>query len=191
MASNLFDSANYPIREPQSLTAGEFWAWKRPDLAALYSPTIYTLTYYLKEHGGNTSNSFSSTAPDFVIEIPSATTASYQVGHIHFQLWIIRNSDSEKIELESGHFDVVASFSGSVDPRSHAELMLEKIESLLENRADSDITEYSINDRQITKMGVTELLKWRSFYKAEVVRENRAQKIKNGSGMSRKIYVRF
>ena len=46
--SNLFSSDNYPTVEPEVLTIGDRWVWKRTDLGTDYPPSSYALSYNAK-----------------------------------------------------------------------------------------------------------------------------------------------
>lgn len=74
---------------------------------------------------------------------------------------------------------------------SHATTMLAAIEAVLEGRITSDIEQYSIAGRQITKIPITELLVLRDRYKAEVAREEAAASLELGEKSKRTIKVRF
>ena len=50
----------------------------------------------------------------------------------------------------------------------HAQLMLDKIESLLLGKADDDVASYTIKSRSINKMSPEELRQWREYYRREV-----------------------
>ena len=39
--SNLFDSDNYPTVEPEVLTIGDRWLWKRTDLGTTHHPVMH------------------------------------------------------------------------------------------------------------------------------------------------------
>ena len=80
---------------------------------------------------------------------------------------VTRISDSESTIVQTG---VVVLFATTDDRRTHAEVMVKKIESLLSGRADSDVESYSIKNRSITKMSVNELRDWREYYLAEISR---------------------
>ena len=81
-------------------------------------------------------------------------TASYTAGDYRWHAYTTRNSDSERLTIDSGTFEVVANRSASTaDLRSHVKIMLDKIESILEGRADGDVAAYSINGRSLTKLG--------------------------------------
>jgi len=74
---------------------------------------------------------------------------------------------------------------------SHASTMLGKIESVLEGRLDSDIENYSIAGRQITKIPITELLVLRDRYAADVRSEEEAARIAMGKNSRNKILTRL
>ena len=54
-----------------------------------------------------------------------------------------------------------------------------------------DVANYSINNRSLTKMSPDELLKWRDYYKAEVLRDKRIERAKSGQGSGNQVLVRF
>ena len=82
-------------------------------------------------------------------------------------------------------------FATTGDTRSHAKIMLDKIESILEGKADSDVSSYSIGNRSLAKMTPEELTNWRDYYKAEYNRELRKEQIDRGEGTGNTIKVRF
>lgn len=83
--------------------------------------------------------------------------------------------------------DLVSAAPG-FDGRSHAEKVLEAIEAVIEGRASLDQSQYTINNRSLTRTPVADLLKLRNTYRAEV----RAQRMaKRGRGPSRRHLVRF
>jgi len=79
----------------------------------------------------------------------------------------------------------------SADPRFHAEKMLTKIESILEGKADSDVSSYSIAGRSLTKFSPEELIQWRDYYRKEVALHKREEAIKHGRRPKSTILMRF
>ena len=69
--------------------------------------------------------------------------------------------------------------------------MQSKIESLLSGKADSDVANYSIAGRSLTKLTFEELRDARDFYRQEVLHENNELDLKNGRKGSSTIQVRF
>ena len=70
-------------------------------------------------------------------------------------------------------------------------IMLNKIESLLQGRADKDVSSYSIQGRSIAKMSIVDLLQWRDYYRKEVSKERRDNAIALGRPTKTTMKVRF
>lgn len=190
--ANAFDSTEAPQGEPLEIVAGDFIQWKREDLTTDYPSASYTLKYSARLQGTGTTEIEITGGTDHLVQVSSSVTALYTAGTYSWQAYITRNSDSERILVASGYWDVlVNSDESTADPRSHAEIMLNKIESLLEGKADSDVSSYSIAGRSLTKMTPEELLTWRNFYKAEVLRERQKEDIKLGRKTPTTVKVRF
>lgn len=193
--ANVFDSANYPDTEPTELRLGDRWAWKRTDLGTDYPPASYALTYSMQLLGDGNHTilvTASESGTDYVIEVPSATTAGYIAGDYRWYLFITRSSDSQRVNLATGTLSVKENTaSGHHDESSHAEVMVRKIELVLNGRADADVMSYSIAGRSLSKMSPDELVQWRDYYLAEVAKERRAEAIKLGKGVNSKILARF
>lgn len=190
--ANAFDSTEAPQGEPLEIVAGDFIQWKREDLTTDYPSASYTLKYSARLQGTGTTEIEITGGTDHLVQVSSSVTALYTAGTYSWQAYITRNSDSERILVASGYWDVLAnSDESTADPRSHAEIMLNKIESLLEGKADSDVSSYSIAGRSLTKMTPEELLTWRNFYKAEVLRERQKEDIKLGRKTPTTVKVRF
>lgn len=192
--ANLFDSSNAATVEPLEIIAGDLLQWKRTDLTD-YDNNLYTLKYSARlASGTGTEIEITATAEDndFLVSESSATTANYTSGTYYWQAYVTRDSDSSRITIDSGLFKVLANSDTSIsDPRTHARLMVDKIESLLEGRADNDVDNYAIAGRSITKMSIEELMSWRSFYQAEVSNEEDAIARRDGKSSSSTFQVRF
>lgn len=192
---NLFDSANYPTSEPLRLVAGDRAVWKRDDLGADYDPAIYDLKYSARlESDGTTEIEITATADgtDFVIEVASSVTVSYAAGRYHWQAYIVRKSDSERITVDTGTWEVLADRdSATTDPRTHARIVLDAVEAVLEGRASKDQEEYSIAGRSLKRTPIPELLTLRDRYRAEVRSEESAERAARGLPSRNTMYVRF
>jgi hypothetical protein len=195
--ANLFDRANYPTQEPDILVVGDRWTWRRPDLAATYDPADYALTYeYHEDSGGGGSHKFVITATeitdDYIIEVPSATTAAYTNGDYHWYAFITRTSDSERIAVDDGYAKIEIDFANTnADHRSHAKKVLDAIQATIEGRASQDQMSYSIAGRSLSRMSIDDLLKFRDRYRAEYNRELKEWRIKNKQDTGNTIKVRF
>ncbi len=176
--ANLFDSTNYPVKEPLEVTAGDTWTWKRTDLGSDYDPASYSLTYTMRlEGGGATKIDITCTADgtDYIASVAAATTNGYTAGRYQWQAYITRTSDSARVMVDDGVMTVLANrTSATTDPRSHARICLENIQAVLESRASQDQQNYSIAGRSLGRMLISDLLKLRDYYRHEVDLEDRA-----------------
>lgn len=193
--ANIFDIANAPTTEPETFTVGDFGQWKRPDLSAIYPPAEYNLQYIARDtRGGAHEINVAATNSGGVhlFTVSSADSASFHAGRYHWQLEVTQISSSNRVVIQTGFVDINEDLDkNNVDPRSHAEIMIDKIESILQGKADSDVSSYSIAGRSLTKMAFNELIEARDFYRKELVAERNKEAIKNGKKGKSTIQVRF
>lgn len=192
--ANLFDPAQSPTVEPETIVVGDYIQWRRI-LGADYPNTAYTMQYVARITAGGASEiTLVGTAyeNDYLFTVNSATSADFTPGFYHWQLEAIRNSDSNRIVLERGFFTAAPDLdvNGS-DPRTHAEIMLAKIKSLLEGKADADVANYSVAGRSLTKLSFDELIKARDYYQEEYNKEVTKQRIAKKQATGTTIKVRF
>ena len=193
--ANLFDTDLARETAPEKIVAGDRLIFKRTDLGTDYANGSYTLKYSARLEGtGSTEIEITASASgdDYLVQVNSLTTASYVAGTYQWQAYITRNSDSQRLTIDQGSWEVVANRdAATTDPRSHPRIMVEKIESILEGRAGADVNSYSINGRSLTKIPIPELMEFRSKYKAEYLREVRRERARNGVGTGATVLVRF
>lgn len=194
--ANLFDADNAPEGEPSEIVIGDFIQFKRSDLVADYPNDTHTAEYVARITGGGASEiKLPATAPDathYLFTVSSADSALFVAGYYHWQLEITETASGNRIVVDRGTFTGVVDLDvNNVDPRTHAEIMLDKIEAVLQNRADGDLSSYSIAGRSLTKMTPDELLSWRDYYRREFAAEKRKQKIKRGKRNGSTILMRF
>jgi len=193
--ANLFDVANAPTTEPEKVVIGDFVQWKREDLVDDYPVATHSATWIAKSAEG-ASNEITINATEastyYLFTAASATSASWTAGHYHWQLEIVETSSSNRIVVDRGSFDILVDLDASgADARTHAEIMVQKIESILQGKADSDVANYAIAGRSLTKMSFEELIQARDFYRKEYHRELALERAENGETTGKTIYVRF
>jgi hypothetical protein len=193
--ANLFDPSNAPETEPLKFVLGDFVQWKRSDLVTDYPLATYSAQYVSRlSSGGNTEFTVVGTETDgtYLFTIASSTSSGFTAGDYHWQLEIVRTSDSSRIVVERGDWSIIVDLdvNGS-DPRSHAQIMIGKIESILQGKADSDIGSYSIAGRSLTKMSFAELLDARDKYKSEYAQELIKARLEVGKPSGSTVKVRF
>ena len=195
--SNAFDRANYTTKEPSTLVLGDYWAWRRDDLASDYPVGSYALTYeFHEDSGGGGNHKFTLTATEaddtYYIEAASSSTTSYSIGDYIWEAYITKTSDSNRIMVDSGRTEITENLANTnADLRSHAKIVLDAIEAVIENRATMDQSSMSIAGRSLSRMSIDELLTFKDRYKAEYLKEIKLARIKNKQGSGNTIKVRF
>lgn len=174
MMNNPFDREEYSDTHPECIVMGRHVGWK---LDHDYSPILFGLKYVIQQIGSDveveiTGSQVQLTEGSYwVFEIPSAVSAAWNDfttdADCRWDLVLIDTSNTNEAIIQSGFIKI---FQSTSDRRSHAEIMLAKINSILEGRADNDVSSYSIKSRSITRMNMDELIKWRDYYINEVAR---------------------
>lgn len=192
--ANLFDPDESPTQEPREVVVGDFIQWRRTNLQD-YPNTEYTMTYVARiTAGGNTEIQLAGTAygSDYLFTVSSTVSTDFVPGYYHWQLEAVRNSDSERLVIDRGYFTAIADLDvNGADPRSHAEIMIAKIESLLAGKADTDVANYEIAGRKLTKLSFKELIEARDYYRTELMNQQKSFDIRNGKNPGSTVKVRF
>ena len=95
---------------------------------------------------------------DYLVEVTSATSVSYTAGTYSWSAYITRSSDSHKIHIDSGDFVIKTNLAPSIaDPGTHAEKMLNYLESTLESLTQKLTTSYSVSDRSNTLQSMSDV----------------------------------
>ena len=183
-----------PEKEPITIYKGETVVWNRKDLTD-YPVGSYAMSWTARlESNGGTAFSATVTEVDdyYKFTLDNSNTGGYTTGDYFWVLKVTQSSDSEELIIDSGKITVKDNYFGSTgDTRSHAKIMLDKIESILEGRADADVSSYSIQGRSLSKISINELLQWRDYYKAEYQKEIAKFRRDNNEGSGRVIKVQF
>ena len=190
--ANLFTSI--PEKEPVTIYKGETVVWNRKDLTD-YPVGSYAMSWSARlESNGGTAFTATVTEVDdyYKFTLDNSATGGYTTGDYFWVLKVTQSSDSEELIIDSGKITVKDNYFGTTgDTRSHAKIMLDKIESILEGRADADVSSYSIQGRSLSKISINELLQWRDYYKAEYQKEIAKFRRDNKEGTGRVIKVQF
>lgn len=145
--------------------------------AALRGPSAINLTATAE----GTQHRFAATA---------ATTTGWAPG---VYWYTVRATDGvETVEVEEGQLTIapdLAAAGENYDGRTHAQRTLAAIEAVIEKRATLDQERYRINNRELYRTPIADLLKLRDVYRAEVRQEQAAARGKNLFGAT--VRVRF
>jgi len=107
--------------------------------------------------------------------------------------WSLRvQSAAETREVANGQIEILPDFAGlpaGFDGRTQAEIGLDAIKAVLAKRATQDQQRYTIDNRELWRTPIPDLLKLRAAYQSEVSRER--AKAAGRSRFGRVIAVRF
>lgn len=169
-------SATIPTTEPKTFRAGDLLSWSK-SLADYPASGGWSLAYTLINATSKLTLNASASGADFLISVPAATTAAYVAGTYQ---WMARVTKSTEIyTIGQGTIEILPNLATATtyDFRSHAKTMLEAIEAAFEGKASSTQLEMEISGRRIKSFSPEEMIRWRSFYKAEVVKEANAESL--------------
>jgi len=194
--ANRFDIDQAPDGEqPETIVIGDYLLWKRTDLVQDYPLADYSMEYVARiTGGGSTEIKVAATEQNgtYVFEVDSATSATYVAGFYHWQLEVTQTATGNRVVIERGTFTAVVDLDvNNTDPRTHAEIMITKIESILQGKADADVASYSINGRSLTKMSFEDLINARDFYRKEYAKERAKERADAGETTGQTVLVRF
>ena len=194
--ANRFDIDEAPDGEaPETIIIGDYLLWKRTDLVSDYPLATHSMEYVARiTAGGSTEIKVAATETNgtYVFEVSSATSATYVAGFYHWQLEATETASGNRVVIERGTFTAVEDLDvNGADPRSHAEIMITKIESLLQGKGDADVSSYSIQGRSLTKLSYQELIQARDYFRKEYAKERQIERAKAGETTGATIFVRF
>ena len=187
---------------PKQVRAGDLIQWRDNSTTDAFGDPInspdWTVTYYLRTNTASEGATVSSTVytDGWQFSIPAATSANFDAGDWYFQA-VADKSGAEKQTILTGRFEVLAalSYSGTptaFDGRSQVNKDLDLVESAIRALLNNGVVqEYKIGSRTAKKYDLSELLVLKAALKAELVREQAAEKIANGLGNPRAVHVRF
>lgn len=193
--ANRFDPTNAPIGEPQIIVVGDLVQWRRTDLFTDYPDSEYAISYVSRQSADSSGAEFSVTGSvtsgEWIFSIPSATSSAFTAGDYFWQLEVRRLSDSERVIINRGSWDVFVDLDNAADPRSFAQRILDRVEALLEGKFVHDADSISVNGRTLSKMDQEDLQQTRNNMLAEVRREQAYERIALGLPSKQTIKVFF
>lgn len=186
------------MRIPDQFTAGDSITWRddatRDSLGDSVTSADWTLTYYIR---GDKALSVVASAygQGWQTTVTAAQSATLHPGSYFWQA--VATKALERLTLGSGTLTVAANLAfagdvGAFDGRSQAEQALAAIDAEISARLTGGMAEeYTIGNRSLKKTPMKDLMVLRSRYETIVTRERQAQKIAQGLGNPRAMYIRF
>ena len=188
------------MKIPATIRAGDTIVW-RDDAAAdalgnLITSNAWTLIYYLRTNAASAGATVTGAAYGYGWEstLSAATTAGFTPGTWYWQA--IATRASEKHTLGAGQLMVLPALSysgtpGAIDGRSQARQDLEAVQTAIRTLIAGGAKAYTIGNRQLTRLDLAELIKREDYLKGIVAKEEAAERMANGLGDPRNLFVRF
>lgn len=108
----------------------------------------------------------------FTFAVPAAITAAWVPGEYAYTLRVTDGFDV--LEIDAGRLKIAPDLTNvpeGYDPRTPAQIGLDAIEAVLAKRATIDQERYRINNRELYRTPIADLMKLRAFYKEQVRKE--------------------
>lgn len=171
---------------PDTLTAGDAWAWKADGFAAVYPAPDYSLAYHLApRHGGGAIVVPAVPVADgFLVTVAAAATSAAAPGPWAWSLKVTRAADGASVTVATGAVEIRPDAATGADTRTQARRFLDAINAVLEGRATKDVEAYTIEGRSLTRVPFMEL----RVTRARLLREVAAEEGRGGLRYSK---VRF
>lgn len=182
--------------EPLRLRAGDTWKWKREDLSDYPAPT-WVLKYRFK-HPTLAGFEIVATADgaNHSVTVTAATTTGYAAGRFAWLAWV--ESGTEKYSVDEGELEILPDLrtgaaSATQDGRSDARKIHDDLLAAYKTYAATGgrVQAYTIGNRSQTFRSAAEILEQLNFWKAEVAKEEAAERLRNGVGSGNKLFVRL
>ena len=186
------------MRIPDQITAGDSISWTdaaaRDNLGNAITSVDWTLTYILR---GTSSLTVTADAngPGWKTSLTAAQSKALTPGVYYWQASV--TNGEQRITLGQGTTKIVADLAYTTNPaaydgRTEAEKALDAIDAEISARLTGGTAEeYTIGNRSLKKTPMRDLVELQSRYKTIVTRERQAQKIAQGLGNPRAMFVRF
>ena len=117
----------------------------------------------------------------------SEATTEWTPGSYAWQAWATYDDGSVSV-TGSGRFDLAAPLAVG-DIRTTARKIVEMIEAMIAGNAPEGVRRYRINNRELERYSVAELLQLLNYWKAQVKREERAEQ--GRAALGGRIAIRF
>lgn len=186
-------SASIPTREPDAFTAGDTVQWLKslPD----YDPADYNLAYaFVSIVGQFAATGVDNGEGEWLVTLAAADT----VGILESTYWwtaaVTDIADTQRFTVGNGQTRVLPDLLASPaarETRPYPQRLLDALEAAIEGRATTDQASYSIGGVSVSKLTLEEMLNARDRVRAEVIRDERRDRVARGLGNSGNVLVRL
>jgi len=181
-----------PTREPSTVVAGDTIAWRKT-LVDYPASAGWVLKYRLINAAGKIDITAAADGADHLVGVSAATSAAYAAGAYAWQATVEKSG--ERYTIGTGSIAIapnLAAQAGGFDTRSSARQTLDLLDQAMVAHGPSAWThEYEIAGRRMKFRTPVEFMGLRNKLKAEVVREEAADRLAAGLPGRSKVMVRF
>lgn len=185
-------AAPIPSSEPKTVSAGNTIQWTK-SVSDYPADQGWVLSYaFVSTVGNKFGVTATASGSEFLVTIAASTSAGYVAGTWTWQAYV--SKAAERFLVDSGSMKILPDYSAqatTLDTRSHARRCLELIMLAMEGRLPDGLDGYSIGGVDIRMIGLAQLRELYDKYLSDVMSEDAADRIANGLGSGRNIYVRF
>lgn len=186
--------ATPPTIEPTQIIAGDTLSWSKT-LLSYPANAGWVLNYRLLNTAGHLDIVAGSSGSDFLVNVPAATSAGFAAGVYDWQSFVSNSGTGERYTIETGIVTVLPNWAAqtSLDTRTNAKKILDALEAawVTSSATRAFVFDYQIGDRKMRFATRGEWIAEMDYWRREVAREQRAEKIKAGLPSGRKVYMRF
>ena len=172
--------------EPTQFNSGETVAWKKSDLTDFPQADGWTPKYTITGSGGNATivGQFANGEWTFTL---AAANNTLQPGDYHLYGFVTKGegANEESYQIYAPTFLTVFQnykTASTTDIRSHAEIMVSKLETFLERIAQNPVHSETIAGRAYARNNILEAKQLLNQYRAEVRQQQLSEQIANGEG---------
>lgn len=193
---------------PAQIRAGDTVTWRdeatRDNLGQPIDGSTHGVTYYLRtNHNHQGATVAGVTVPGtpsgtgWTFTIAKTTTDGFVADTWFWQAVATANVGGAVTTIGAGQLTVLAGLDytgqpSAFDGRSQAQKDLDAVQAAIRAMISGGaVAEYTIGNRRLKKMELTDLLTLEGALKASVKREQAAQLMANGLGNPHNLYVRF
>lgn len=178
------------MSEPRKIIAGDSVSWSRYE--ADYLPADgWALEYRLVSLGQNHPITTTADDSEHKVTLAGTDTSSFAAGE--YQLVpMMKRGTSERVTLDALRVVVKPNpASGSYDPRSFAEKMLDALREQLANKATGGKQTISVEGQTVTYYTWDEMVKAEKYYAGKVSEQRRRRRDKRTGRNSHRVLARI
>lgn len=153
-----------------------------------YSAPTWSATLYLRGGSAITLAALDNTAPLHRFFASATETGNWKPGVYTYAVRVLK--DEQVVEIETGTVQILPDIAGlpvDHDARSQNRKILDAITAVLERRATQDQEKYRINNRELWRTPIPELLTLKNHYASLVAAEEARNKGRSQWGPAVKV----